>query len=107
VVGKPHAAGPYVRGPIPLSWLSKAGEIGGKALAVALAIRFHSGRQRYARTVAVSNELVEQFGVTRKSKYAALDALEEAGLIRVDQRPKKTPVVTIIDPDFHLDTSWD
>ncbi|WP_145279440.1 hypothetical protein [Tautonia plasticadhaerens] len=89
--------GQFLKGPIPLDWLSAAARLPGKApLAVALAIRFESGRRGDAESVKVTNPLVARLGVSRKSKYAALSALEGAGLIRVSRQPKKSAVVTIL-----------
>jgi hypothetical protein len=81
-----------------MAWLEAAARLRGKApLAVALAIRFEAGRQGHARAVKLTNPLVARLGVTRKSKYAALAALEGAGLIHVVRAPRKAPLVTILE----------
>jgi hypothetical protein len=90
-------SGQFIKGPIPLPWLGKVLKLRGKGpLAVALAIRFESGRKNSLK-VRLTNPLAAKFGVDRKVKYAALTALEGAGLIKVDRAPKKTPTVTIIE----------
>jgi hypothetical protein len=87
-----------LRGPIPLAWLTAAAKLPGKApLAVALAIRFEEGRRGKAGSIKVTNPLVAKLGVSRKSKYAALQALQKAGLIAVDQEPRKAPTVTVLE----------
>jgi hypothetical protein len=94
----PRIAGQFLRGPIPMAWLEKAANLPGKGpLAVALAIRFESGRRGNAPSVRLTNSLAARFGVSRKAKYAALLALEGAGLIKVDRSPKRTPTVSIIE----------
>ncbi len=81
-----------------MAWLSRAAKLPGKApLAVALAIRFESGRKKDSPTIKVTNPLVAKFGVSRRAKYSALEALERAGLIKVAREPKKTPIVTIVE----------
>jgi len=91
--------GEFLKGPIPLTWLSSAAALSGKGpLAVGLAIWFEAGRRR-SREVTLTNAILERFGVTRKTKYRGLNALEEAGLIVLDRRPRRNPVVTIIDTD--------
>src|SRR4051812_11889091 len=56
---RPRIIGQFLRGPIPLAWLEKAAKLPGKApLAVALAIRFESGRRNNARSVKLTNPLV-------------------------------------------------
>ena len=90
--------GQFLRGPIPLAWLAAAARLPGKApLAVALAIRFESGRLRGAPAVKLTNPLVAKLGVSRKSKYSALKVLQQAGLIAVRQEPRKAPMVTILE----------
>jgi hypothetical protein len=82
--------------------LKKATRLRGKnPLAVALIIRYASGLRGNAQTVELTNKLAEKFGVSPKSKRAGMRSLELAGLIKVERPPKKSPIVTIIDPDFH------
>jgi hypothetical protein len=47
--------------------------------------------------VTLTSAILRRFSVNRKAKYRGLEALEEAGLIRVERRPKKNPIVTILD----------
>src|SRR5262249_33456282 len=90
--------GQFLRGPIPLAWLAAAAKLPGKApLAVALAIRFEAGRRGHDRAVKLTNPLAAQLGVSPKSKYPALNALPQAGLVAVRREPKKAPVITILE----------
>jgi hypothetical protein len=87
--------GEFLKGPIPLAWLSKAARLRAKsALAVALAIWFESGRRR-SPEVKLTTKILERFGVNRKAKYRALTALEREGLIVVTRMPRRNPVVVI------------
>ena len=89
--------GEFLKGPIPLNWLTAASGLPGKApLSVALAIWFQVGR-RQSKTVKLTTETLDRFSVKRKAKYAGLIALEEAGLITVDRELRRNPVVTILD----------
>lgn len=90
--------GQFLRGPISMAWLERAAKLKGKApLAIALVLQFESGRQNEAKSVKLTNDLAKKLNVSRKSKYTALKALEEAGLISVKQEIKKSPIVTILD----------
>ena len=90
--------GQFLRGPIPLAWLSSAARLPGKApLAVALALRFEAGRRGHGRDIRLTNPLAAKFGVSRKAKATALAALERAGLVAAERTPKRAPVVTIIE----------
>src|SRR5262249_35861087 len=90
----PPIRGQFLRGPIPLAWLTAAARLPGKApLAVAPAVRFEAGRRGNSQTVKLTNPLVAKLGVSRKSKYSALNALEQAGLVAVRRESRKAPVV--------------
>jgi hypothetical protein len=89
--------GEFLKGPVPLPWLSAAAKLRGKApLAVALAVWFEAGRRR-SNEVRLATAILNRFSVNRKAKYTALAALEKAGLIRVHRQPRKNPIITIID----------
>ena len=86
----------FVKGPIPLTWLSKACRLRGKALAIAMALWFKAGVQRNVPTVVLSSTLLKRFGVTnRKSGYRGLALLEAAGLVEVERHRGRCPRVTI------------
>lgn len=90
-------AGEFLKGPIPLSWLTPVTMLAGKApLAVALAIWFEAGRKK-SNEVKLTSAVLRRFSVHRKAKYTALTALEKAGLVRVRREPRRNPVVTILD----------
>ena len=87
-----------MRGPIPLTWLSKACPLPSKALAVAMALWFKAGVQRDMPTVVLSGSLLRKFGVTsRRVGYRGLAALEGAGLVEVERHIGRCPRVTIVD----------
>lgn len=95
--------GEFLKGPIPLRWLSAAAKLPGKApLAASLAIWFEAGRRK-SNVVRLTTAILKRFGVNRKAKYRALQRLQAAGLIGVRREPRKNPVVTILelkdDPD--------
>jgi hypothetical protein len=88
--------GRFLRGPIPLEWLMKAGQQSGQALHVAIAIWFLTGVKN-TNSVQVSNKLLSKFGVNRYSKRRALKQLSNAKLISVEQGRGKSPVVTVLE----------
>ena len=49
------------------------------------------------KTIAVPNGALSKYGVSRKQKSIAIRRLEKAGLITVDRRSRKTPIVTVRD----------
>ena len=95
---KPPRPGPgekFLKGPIPWSWLSKGASLKGQALHVGLALWLLAGIKR-SQSVALSNSVLQDLGVSRFSGYRALHALEEAGLISVERHTGRNPVVTIL-----------
>jgi DNA-binding transcriptional ArsR family regulator len=82
----------FLRGPIPWLWLERAGELPGKALAVGLRVWFAAGcRDSSSVTVNLSRT-----GLPRRTAQRGLIALERAGLVAVERRRGRPPVVTIL-----------
>jgi hypothetical protein len=91
----------FLRGPIPWQWLATAAKLPGKTFHVAVALWFVAGF-RSKPQVKLTSKLLAGLGVTRKAKYRALERLEKAGLVLLDQVEGKNPRVTII---WNLDVS--
>ena len=86
----------FLRGPIPLNWLSRAAMLPGRSLHVAIAVWFMSGLKK-TRIVPISNITALQFGLDRNAKYRGLEWLEDAELISVERRAGRAPIVTILE----------
>jgi hypothetical protein len=94
----PRQGEQVLAGPIPLRWLERAASLPGKSLHTGIALWFAAGEANSAM-VPLSNISGCRFGLERNSKYRALDWLESAGLISVERRLGKTPIVTILHPE--------
>jgi hypothetical protein len=57
---------------------------------------FHRVWSDKNQTVAVANQTLDAWGVRRKEKYKALRLLEEAGLVAVQWRTRRSPLVTLL-----------
>ena len=82
--------------PLPTDLLARLVALPGKALAVYLVLHQLStikGR----KTVALTAARLDKIGVNRWANYRSLDALERAGLIHVERRSGKNPVVTLLE----------
>lgn len=84
----------FVKGPIPLAWLSSACGLGGKVGQVVLAIWYARGLN--GEPVALTASLLTTFGVTPKTGRSVLARLETAGLVTVERRRGRCPRVTVI-----------
>lgn len=91
---RPRAGEKFLKGPIPLDWLSVAAQLPGKSLHVAIAIWLTASLAKSA-TVPLSNAAALPFGLDRNAKYRALVWLEGAGLISVERKLGRSPVVTV------------
>jgi hypothetical protein len=86
----------FLKGPVPLPWLEAAAKLPGKSFHAAIALWYAAGLTGSA-TVSLSNLGGHRFGFDRSSKYRALAWLEEAGLIKVERKLGRSPLVTIQD----------
>jgi hypothetical protein len=57
---------------------------------------FHRVWSDKNQTVVVANQTLDCWGVRRKEKYKALRLLEEAGLVSVQWRARRSPLVTLL-----------
>lgn len=83
---------------VPLGWLENASRLPGKALAVGLAIWALAIAVK-TKTVMVTPVSVEGFGVDAAGKSRALAALAKAGLITLQSRKGRFPLVTLVVAD--------
>lgn len=91
-----RSRGPFLRGPIPWSWLVAAGQLKGHALQVGLVLWFEAGC-RSSRTVRLRHSLAAQFGCHRDTVLRAVRELERAGLVNVQRKPGRSLQVTLLD----------
>lgn len=85
----------FIKGPIPLGWITRANALPGKAGSVGLALWFLVG-VKSSRTIKLTGEVEQIAACDRKALYPALTALETAGLITVERRPGARAVVAIL-----------
>jgi hypothetical protein len=70
----------------------------GSAYAVAIVLLYEAWKQvsqGRASTVKLTNVMLARSGVGRKGKAIALRTLRAAGLVTVEERPRKSPIVTV------------
>jgi hypothetical protein len=93
VENKPSAL--FLKGPIPLDWISAATKLPGKALAVGIALWWLGGMAKGGE-VKVTKTALNALNVSRDACYDSLKRLEEANLITVIREPGKRPHVRIV-----------
>ena len=95
---RPKPGQGFVKGPIPLPWLEIAARLPGKSIHAGIALWYVAGLTR-SRSVPLSNIAGLRFGIDRNAKYRALQWLESAGLVAVERKLGRAPLVTILDAE--------
>jgi hypothetical protein len=86
----------FIKGPIPLDWMTHANALPGKAGAVGIALWFLAGVTK--NPVFRATRKIEEIACCeRKSVYAAFTALEAAGLIRLTPKRGSRPTIEIVE----------
>ena len=99
----------FIRGPLPLEWLQKASNISRTAGVVGLIIWGiayqrklwgYGSQRRTSGHIKVTTQNCMKWGVCGNSKNTALRLMDEAGLIRLDLKRGRSPIVQIIDGEL-------
>jgi hypothetical protein len=81
---------------LPLGWAAQAAAATNTRRALVWVWLVQQVRRTGSNTVAMSNEALAGYGVSRKMKTLALRQLQEAGLVAVERSPGKAPIVTLL-----------
>jgi len=92
-------AEPFIKGPIPLSWLQKAAIAGSNALEAGLVIWYKAGMSKGEPVKLGNLDLVMLSGKSKDAGRRALQALEGARLVDVDTQPGRKHLIRIIVDD--------
>ncbi len=99
----------YVRGPLPLKWFQRASTISRTAAVVGMIIWRdayqkklwgYGSQRRTSGHIKVTTQNCMKWGICGNSKNTALRLMEEAGLIRLDLKRGRSPIVQIIDDEL-------
>ena len=85
----------FLKGPIPLPWLSEAAKLTGKAINLALAIQWLVGMSG-GKPVKITAKALELFAISKDAYRDGLKRLESAGLVKVERYTGARPLVSII-----------
>ncbi len=100
-----HRAGqPFLKGPVPWSWVQSAGRLPGKALLVGLLLWKEAGCEG-GRTVRFRLAQAAALGIHPDTARRGLRCLEAAGLVRVQRPPGRCAVVTLMEAPTESDRS--
>ena len=85
----------FLKGPVPLPWLQRAAKLPGRTLDLSIALWYRIGVEK-TLTVTLTSALLKEFGVDASAKARALVQLEQAGLVRVQRKARRNPIVTVL-----------
>jgi hypothetical protein len=91
---KRKKAEPFVK--VPLWWIEQATRVTRTPKALVCIWLLHLAWKAKSATFPLPNGSLHKRGITRFTKRRALRELEEAGLIAIERRPRKTPIVTLV-----------
>jgi hypothetical protein len=92
--GKARKEKPFVK--VPLWWIEQATKATRTPQAFVAVWLLHQAWKAGSVTFPLPNSKLAERGAERRLKRRALANLEEAGLITVDRRHGKTPIVTLV-----------
>ena len=84
---------PFVKGPIPMSWLERASKCGPSAVALGVLIYWRHGMNY--EEISISTELTKRFGVSESTRRRTLRKMAAAGLIEMKITGRKRRVVLL------------
>jgi hypothetical protein len=80
---------------VPFDWYERLAGASGSTYAVALYLLYLRWKERGSE-IRLPNGMLKNDGVSRFAKWRALTELERRGLIAIERRAKKSPVVKIM-----------
>jgi hypothetical protein len=101
VQGRKAVKNLFVKGPIPLDWLTEVALLPGKCLNVAMAIQWLLGMSG-GRPVKLTKRAEMSFNVSCDTSRECLNRMETAGLIQLDRSPGKRPLIKVIVKNNHV-----
>lgn len=79
---------------VPHAWAERLCGATGATYALAIELLYLVWRRR-TKELVLSNKAAAAAGVSRKSKWRGLRELEKRGLVTVELRPKRSPIVRL------------
>jgi hypothetical protein len=79
---------------VPFEWLERLSGARGQVYALALHLLYLSWKAK-GSPVKLANGMLKIDGIGRGAKWRALAELERRGLITIQRRPRKSPLVTV------------
>jgi len=79
---------------VPMVWFERLIGASGQTYRIALYLLYLDWRGR-GKPIQLANSLLQIDGVSRQSKWRALTDLERRGLITLERRPRRSPMIKL------------
>ena len=79
---------------VPMAWFERLIGASGQTYRIALCLLYLDWRGS-GEPIQLANGLLQIDGVSRQSKWRALADLEHRGLITIERRPRRSPMITL------------
>jgi hypothetical protein len=79
---------------VPMVWFERLIGASGHTYRIALCLLYLDWRGR-GEPIQLANGLLQIDGVSRQSKWRALTDLERRGLITIERRPRRSPIIKL------------
>jgi len=86
---------PFLKGPIPWAWIDRAGRLPGQALKVGLVLWQKAGYTGKG-TIRICLARMRSLGLSEASARRGIKNLEKAGLIKIQRKPGRGLLVTLL-----------
>jgi hypothetical protein len=80
---------------VPWPWIERLNGATGQTYRVALILLYLDWKDRGV-PIKLANGMLRTDGISRRSKWRALNALEQRGLIAVERRPHRSPIIRLL-----------
>jgi hypothetical protein len=77
---------------VPWTWRERLEGAPGQTILLALDLVYLSWKNK-EEPIKLANAMLQHDGISRQSKWRALNELERRGLVRVERRPRRSPLV--------------
>jgi hypothetical protein len=91
----------FLKGPVDGDWLGLAAKLPGKSIVVGLVIWHGMAMESQGGKLKLTRRLLNRLNVGRRAASSGLRHLESAGLLKVNRRRGRSPVVEITYPNGH------
>lgn len=91
--------GKFIRGPIPMTWVTRVASLPGKAPLLIGMMLFHLAGLRGTRErLPLCSKRMREFGILNvQTVRNALNAMQSAGLVKIESQPGRCRLITILD----------